>query len=158
MNTAFEGSAAISDPMEFCSLSGRALDELFGRAAAGPVPQGDAEGVLLILPGTPVSAPLACAVRQLVWQGKRFDAAGGSMVNRVLPFSLPAVEARVRTESSRFDGKPCHVLDYADTSRIARGIRDELREVGLGLYLGLVYWRGLRIGRFALKVGNGAGA
>jgi hypothetical protein len=32
------------------------------------------------------------------------------------------------------------VLDYSQTSIVAQWIRDEIREVSPGLYLGLVYW------------------
>jgi hypothetical protein len=39
---------------------------------------------------------------------------------------------------------------------IAAGVRDEIREVAPGLYLGLVYWMGLRVGRFALRFQGGA--
>jgi hypothetical protein len=131
-------------------LSGRELDDLFRSSPAGAYPNGRAEGLFLLAPGTP-GAPLLAGLLGLAWRGKQFDANTGTMVNRVLPIGIRAVKARVREEPSRLDGKPCHVLDYSRTSLIAGGVRDEIREVAPGLYLGLVYWMGLRIGRFALR-------
>jgi hypothetical protein len=132
------------------SLSGHELDDLFLRSPAGAYPHGRAEGLFLLMPGTP-GGPLMARLLGLAWRGKEFDAEAGTMVNRVLPIGIRAVPARVRQESSRFDGKPCHVLDYSRTSLIAGKVRDEIREIAPGLYLGLVYWRGLRVGRFALR-------
>jgi hypothetical protein len=130
-------------------LSGRELDSLFRSSPAGAYPDGPAEGLFLLAPGTP-GAPLLAGLLGLAWRGKQFDAGTGTMVNRVLPIGIKAVKACVREEPSRLDGKPCHVLDYSRTSLIAGGVRDEIREVAPGLYLGLVYWMGLRVGRFAL--------
>jgi hypothetical protein len=130
-------------------LSGRELDDLFRRSDAGAQPDGRAEGLFLLAPGTP-GAPVLAGLLGLAWRGKTFDAGSGTMVNRVLPIGIEAVKALVREEPSRLDRKPCHVLDYSRTSLIAGGVRDEIREVAPGLYLGLVYWMGLRVGRFAL--------
>ena len=44
------------------------------------------------------------------------------------------------------------MLDYSDTSLIAHWIRDEIREVADGLYLGLVFWKRTRILYFSLRV------
>jgi hypothetical protein len=131
-------------------LPGRELDDMFRRSPAGACPDGSAEGLFLLAPGTP-GGPLLARLLGLAWRGKEFDARTGTMVNRVLPIGIKAVRARVRQENSRFDGKPCHVLDYSRTSLIAGGVRDEIREVSPGIYLGLVYWMGLRVGRFALR-------
>ncbi|HET6520333.1 MAG TPA: hypothetical protein VFG47_11050 [Geminicoccaceae bacterium] len=156
MTTAATGRHAPSpprvtdDPFDLCRLSGRELDELFRRSPAGAVPDGEAEGVGLVLTGTPLGRPMARALR-LAWRGKVFDAAGGTLVNRVLPFRLRAVRAKVYEGRSRLDGGPCIVLDYARTSLVARMVRDEIREVAPGLYLGQSYWGGVRLFRFALR-------
>jgi hypothetical protein len=131
-------------------LSGRELDDLFRRSPAGACPDGSAEGLFLLAPGTP-GGPLLARLLGLGWRGKEFDARASTMVNRILPVGIRAVRARVRQERSRFDGRMCHVLDYSRTSLVAGGVRDEIREVAPGVYLGLVYWRGLRVGRFALR-------
>jgi hypothetical protein len=131
-------------------LSGRELDDLFRRSDTGAPPDGRAEGLFLLAPGTP-GAPVLAGLLGLAWRGKNFDAGSGTMINRVLPIGIEAVKARVREEPSRLDRKPCYVLDYSRTSLIAGGVRDEIREVAPGLYLGLVYWMGLRVVRFALR-------
>ena len=77
--------------------------------------------------------------------------ARGDAVSDSCPFcgshsilAIPAIRARVYQEESWFDGRNCIVLDYSQTSRICRWVRDEIREVDPGLYLGLVYG----VGRF----------
>jgi hypothetical protein len=42
------------------------------------------------------------------------------------------------------------VLDYSETSLVARWIRDEIRQIGPGTYLGKVYWEKKRLIDFAL--------
>jgi hypothetical protein len=42
-------------------------------------------------------------------------------------------------------------VDYADTSPVARWVREEIREVALGLYLGIAYWRKVKAAHFALS-------
>jgi hypothetical protein len=52
---------------------------------------------------------------------------------------------------SWLDGKECIVLDYSDTSIVAQWIRDEIREIQPGLYLGKVYWEKNRLMDFVLQ-------
>ncbi|MBN8904147.1 MAG: hypothetical protein J0H57_24265 [Rhodospirillales bacterium] len=59
--------------------------------------------------------------------------------------------ARIKQEPSWLDGKPCIVLDYSETSMVAQWIRDEIRLVAPGLYLGKVYWGKTRLIDFALQ-------
>jgi hypothetical protein len=127
------------------------LDRLFRDGEPDPIPDGRAEGTLIVAPGTVLSPPIAELVRLLAWQGKIFDAKQGVLQNRVLPFGLRAVVAQVRKEPSRLDGKECIVLDYARTSLVARSIRDEIRRIGPGQYLGKAYWRGRRLIDFVLE-------
>jgi hypothetical protein len=127
------------------------LDRLFRQGEPGPIPDGQAEGTLIVAPGTVVSPPIAELVRLLAWQGKVFDARNRVLRNRVLPFGLSAVVARVRQEASWLDGKECIVLDYAQTSLVARSIRDEIRLIGPGQYLGKAYWRKARLVDFVLQ-------
>ena len=42
------------------------------------------------------------------------------------------------------------VIDYSSTSLLARKVRDEIREVEPGVYLGLVWWGKRRLLDFAL--------
>ncbi len=94
------------------------------------------------------AAPL---VGSFAWRGKVFDAKAGRVTNQVLPFGVRAVAAEVGKGSSRLDGRECIVLDYSRTSLVARHVRDELRLLRPGLYLGRAYWHGLRVADFALE-------
>ena len=67
------------------------------------------------------------------------------------PTGLNAIIARVYKGPSWLDGKECIVLDYSDTSLLAHWIRDEIRQIGPGTYLGKVYWDGKRLIDFALQ-------
>ena len=49
------------------------------------------------------------------------------------------------------DGKECVVLDYSETSLLAHWIRDEIRLIGPGFYLGKVYWSKKRLIDFCLQ-------
>ena len=74
------------------------------------------------------------------WKGKVFDAKAGFLRNEILPFGVKAIVARVYKAPSWLDGKVCIVLDYSETSLVAEHIRDEIRLVDTGFYLGKVYW------------------
>ena len=86
-----------------------------------------------------------------MWQGKTFDAAHGTLRNRILAFGLNAIVAEVYKSPSWFDNKECIVLDYSKTSLIAEHVRDEIRQIGPGIYLGIVYWDKDKTIHFALQ-------
>ena len=130
------------------------LDALFGTSAAGAVPDGFGAGTALVFPGTPYTAVTALLIRALVWQGKIFYRDHGILTNCITPMRLPAVVAFVYEDASLFDGKPCIVLDYSRTSIAARCIRDELRLVGPGLYLGRAYAFNYHLFGFLLQFSN----
>ena len=75
----------------------------------------------------------------------------GVLKNKILPLGHQAIEANVYKDKSWFDGKECIVLDYSKTSLIAKKIRDEIREIQPGFYLGIVYWGKKRTIGFALE-------
>jgi len=127
------------------------LDALFARSAPGPLPDGECRGTAILAPGTALAVGAAVLIGHLAWRGKVFDAAAGRVWNRIQPFGLSAIAAEVRSGTSRRDGRACIVLDYSRTSLVARGVRDEIRLVGPGLYLGQAYWRGVRLFDFALE-------
>ena len=89
--------------------------------------------------------------QHLRWQGKVFDAEKGVLRNKILPFGLNAIIAKVYKGDSWLDGKECIVLDYSETSLLAHWIRDEIREISPKLYLGKVYWGKQRLIDFALQ-------
>ena len=115
------------------------LDALFRASPAGAIPEGEATGTAIACPGTIWGRMLAGIARWLLWQGKIFDPAQRCLRNRVTAFSLIAIKADVYPGKSWFDGNDCIVIDYSKTSFIASFVRDEIRLVAPGLYLGQVY-------------------
>jgi hypothetical protein len=131
-------------------LSRAELDELFRRSPAGPIPTGRGEGLAIVAPGTVSGRVAARLVRRLIWQGKVFDGRGETLRNRLLPFDVEAVTARIYRGPSRLDGNECIVLDYSRTSLVARWVRDEIRELSPGRYLGVAYLASRKLLNFAL--------
>jgi hypothetical protein len=72
----------------------------------------------------------------LLWKGKVFRE-DGTMVNR-LAGGLTAIPAEVYSGESLLDGRPSLILDYS-RSKLWPDVRDEIREVSPGLYLGVMY-------------------
>jgi hypothetical protein len=132
-------------------MSQAELDTLFSSVPAGPIPDGEAEGTAIIAPGTTFSPTIAKFISTFAWQGKVFDSKAGVLRNKILPFGLNAIIAKIYKAHSWLDGKECIVLDYSDTSLVAHWIRDEIREISTGVYLGKVYWSDKRLIDFALE-------
>ena len=80
-----------------------------------------------------------------------FESIKGALRNKFLPLGLNAIIAKVYKAESWLDGKECIVLDYSDTSLVAHWVRDEIREISMGVYLGKVYWSDKRLIDFALE-------
>lgn len=138
------------DARQLLGMSQTELDALFSAHEAGPIPDGEAEGTAIIAPGTPFSYPIAACINIFAWKGKLFDAQAGFLRNEILPFGLKAIVARVYKAPSWLDGKECVVLDYSETSLVAAHIRDEIRLIDPGFYLGKVYWDSKRLIDFSL--------
>jgi hypothetical protein len=136
---------------QLLAMTDKQLDDLFSSSPAGDIPNGEAQGTAILAPGTKFSPEIASLINIFGWQGKTFDAAHGTLTNRILAFGLNAIVAQVYKDKSWFDGKECIVLDYSKTSLLAKHIRDEIRQIGPGEYLGLVYWDKTRTIHFALK-------
>ena len=136
---------------ELLKMSQSQLDELFTNSRPGEIPDGEATGTAIIAPGTTFSPTIAKFISLFAWQGKLFDAEKGVLRNKILPLGLSAVIAKVYKGDSWLDGRECIVLDYSDTSLVAQWIRDEIREIGPGTYLGKVYWSKQRLIDFALQ-------
>src|ERR1700704_6960539 len=138
------------DAKQLLKMSQQELDAMFSAHAAGPIPDGEAKGTAIIAPGTPSSGAIAEFIKIFVWQGKVFDAKAGLLRNHILAIGLKAIIARVYKGPSLLDGKECIVLDYSDTSLVASHVRDEIRQIEPGLYLGKVYWDKARLIDFSL--------
>jgi hypothetical protein len=139
------------DVQSLLAMSQAELDALFSSVPAGPIPDGEAEGTAIVAPGTTFSPTIAKFISTFAWQGKVFDSKAGVLRNRILPFGLNAIIAKIYKAESWLDGKECIVLDYSDTSLVAHWIRDEIREIDTGVYLGKVYWSDKRPIDFALE-------
>jgi hypothetical protein len=139
------------DVNKLLSMTQQELDDLFKASPAGDIPNGEAEGTAIIAPGTVYSEAVAKVVNLFAWQGKVFDAEKGFLKNRISILGFEAIVAKVYKGPSWLDGKECIVLDYSDTSVVAHYIRDEIRLIGPGFYLGKVYWGKDRLIDFCLK-------
>ena len=126
------------DVQQLLRMSQAQLDDLFTDSEPGEIPDGEATGTAIVAPGTVFSPELARFISLFAWQGKVFDAKKGVLRNKILPFGRSAIIAKVYKAESWLDGKECIVLDYADTSLVAHWIRDEIREINPGVYLGKV--------------------
>ena len=140
------------DVQRLLKMSQAQLDELFTSSEPGDIPDGEATGTAIVAPGTTYSPDIAKFINLFAWQGKVFDAKNGVLRNKILPLGLNAIIAKVYKADSWLDGKECIVLDYSDTSLVAHWIRDEIREISPGVYLGKVYWGKQRLIDFALAV------
>ncbi len=148
----------VYDVPQLLEMSNANLDALFSASPAGDIPDGPAKGTAIIAPGTKYSVDIAEIISLFVWQGKTFDAKNGVLRNRILPIGLNAIIAEVYKGPSWFDNTECIVLDYSKTSLVARWIRDEIRLISPGFYLGRVYWEKTPLIHFCLQFGGVATA
>ena len=139
------------DVAQLLKMSQAELDDLFMKSPAGPIPDGSAKGTAIIAPGTVFTKEIAELISLFAWQGKTFDAKRGVLTNRISILGFNAILAEVYKGESWLDHKECIVLDYSKTSLVAKWIRDEIREVAPGIYLGVVYWGKKKLIHFALK-------
>lgn len=138
------------DAGKLLAMNQKQLDELFRSSPAGATPDGVANGTVIAGAGTPAARALA-PLLGLAWRGKVFYPSKHDLLNRILPIGVRAVRAKVYRDKSLFDGKEAIILDYTRSSLLARSIRDEIREVSPGLYLGIVYVRRMKTINFALQ-------
>ena len=138
------------DAKQLLKMSQQELDAMFSAHDAGPIPDGEAKGTAIIAPGTSSSEKIAELINIFGWQGKVFDAKAGLLRNHILATGVKAIVARVYKGPSLLDGKECIVLDYSETSLLASHVRDEIRQIEPGFYLGKVYWDKRRLIDFSL--------
>jgi hypothetical protein len=134
--TAPEQSATALSLGRLARLGWPELECLYRASEAGVIPEGYTRGKAIYCPCSRL-AGLRSRMTGVLWHGKVFDGATCSLVNQWCGFR--AIRARVYYGPSRLDGKTSIVMDYAGTSRVWADVRDEVREVAPGLYLGLMY-------------------
>lgn len=136
---------------DLVKMSQAELDELYKSSPIGAIPDGNSQGTAIILPGSVVAKILLPIIKSIAWQGKVFYRDQEFLVNKISPFSLKAIKAKIsRGESWVCDGEAT-ILDYSKTSFVAQKIRDEIREVAPGIYLGSAYWGKTRVLNFILE-------
>jgi hypothetical protein len=139
------------DVAQLLTMTQKELDDLFIASPAGDIPDGPAKGTAIIAPGTRYSETIAEVINLFGWQGKVFDAQKGVLKNSITLFHVQAIIARVYKGASWLDGKECIVLDYSETSIVAHYVRDEIRLIDPGFYLGKVYWEKDQLIDFCLQ-------
>ena len=150
----FTDSAMTLDRLSDMSVT--ELDELYRQGslpASFKALDGTPEGRMLAVRGVE-KTPLASPIRLLAganffpWEGKSFSAISdtqGSGINRInlavsrqdwFPFNTVVAPSVI-------DGKDCIYLDYdlPENPWFIRKIRDELREISPGLFLGPAMWK-----------------
>jgi hypothetical protein len=114
------------------------LEQLYRQAEAGAIPQGYARGLAVYCPDGKL-ASVRSRVSRALWHGKVFDACDGTLVNQWCGFR--AIKARVSYGPSCLDGRLSIIMDYRGMSHVWADVRDEVREVAPGLYIGRMYRR-----------------
>ena len=133
-------------------MSRRSTGRFFTRSPAGEIPKGEGKGTAIIAPGTDVSQRDRRFRESLHLEGQSVRSGKGEFAEQDSAFrSSNAIMAKVYKDKSWFDEKECIVLDYSKTSLVAQWIRDEIREVAPGIYLGKVYWGKKKLIHFALE-------
>ncbi len=123
---------------EIVRMSRCDLDRLYQGSRPGPLPEGKVRGRAIFFPGTALARPTSRFTR-LLWQGKVIDGAHGRASNRF--FGVKFIKGYLGYGPSWMDGQPATILDYAETSHLYANYRDEIRQVGPGLFLGAMYSR-----------------
>jgi hypothetical protein len=114
------------------------LDQLYQSMGPGVQPRGKVRGIAIVSPGSKFGPAMSKGAK-FVWQGKFFNEDGQSAVNRF--FGVKAVRGNLYYGPSWVDGRTSLILDYKDTSLVYGRYRDEIRQVGPNLYLGVMHTR-----------------
>ncbi|HTU21501.1 MAG TPA: hypothetical protein VMG10_25915 [Gemmataceae bacterium] len=121
---------------QLAAMSWCDLEQIYRQAPPGTIPAGYARGRAIYCPCAPLT-PARSKMTQAMWHGKHFCPADGTLINQWC-FGR-TVRARVCYGDSWLDGKPSIVMDYRGMAHVWKDVRDEIREVAPGLYLGLMY-------------------
>jgi hypothetical protein len=125
-------------PADLARMDKCQLDTLFSQGKLGSPPCGGGRGKVLLVVDARMPRVRA-RLKGSVWKGKVFDPCSSTITNQWLGFK--AVKAPVSVGPSWADGAPCFVLDYPTTAAVFGNTRDELREIGEGVFLGRFYDR-----------------
>lgn len=133
--------AALSPPLtleQLASMSWCELEQIYRQANPGAVPTGYTRGRTIYCPGAFLT-PARTKMTKAIWHGKLFLPEESALVNRWC-LGLHAVRAKVCYGPGWLDGNPSILMDYRGVSRVIwKDVRDEIREVAPGVYLGIMY-------------------
>jgi hypothetical protein len=139
-----------ADPSTLITMTKPELARLFSSGRTGAVPDGRGRGTVFLGTGGLAAQVAARLSYALAWRWKVVSARTGRLLNILTPLQIEAIAAMIYKQDSWYDGAPCIVLDYSKTSFVARRIRDEIREIAPGVYLGIVFWGRRHVLDFAL--------
>jgi hypothetical protein len=111
------------------------LEQIYRQAKPGTIPVGFLRGQVIYCPNQLLSKSKG-RFSTLLWHGKHFSC-DGTLINQWA--GVKAIRARVDYGTSWLDGQPAIILDYAGMSHVWHDVRDEMREVAPGLYVGAMY-------------------
>jgi hypothetical protein len=132
-------ATSFPDARALLQLDQQQLDDVFAAAPVGEIPRGKGAGIAMISNGTWIGSVLRVLIGLLIWKGKVFRSETGDLKNRLTPFGILGIRAKVYVDKSWKTAGDAIILDYSKTSFVASFIRDEIREVGPGIYLGKVF-------------------
>ena len=125
-------------PQNLARMDKDQLDAVFREGTVGATPCGAGRGKVLLVVDA-LMPRFSARLMGTVWKGKYFYPGGCTFTNQWLGFK--AVSADINVGASWADGAPCLLLDYPTTAAVFGNTRDELREIGEGLFLGRFYDR-----------------
>lgn len=134
----YASDARALDVHSLLAMTPAQLDALYMASPPAPLLSGKVRGTPILRPGSALSRPISHGAR-LLWQGKIFRPEEFTAINRF--GGMRVIEGELYQAPSWLDGRHSLILDYARTSHIYADYRDEIRQVGPGLYLGLMYDR-----------------
>jgi hypothetical protein len=130
-----QGPLAPQTMDQLVRMSANDLTALYLASPVAAPPQGFAPGKAIKNPGSRRTV-FNSRVTGVAWQGKIFRD-DGTMINRMFGCAK-LIPAEVYVGPSLLDGQPSLILDYSK-SKLWPDVRDEVREVSPGLYLGIMY-------------------
>jgi hypothetical protein len=139
-----------ADPSTLIGATRPKLARVFSSGRVGAIPDGRGRGTVLLGTGGLAARVTAGLAYALAWRGKVVSSRTARLLNILTPLQIEAIEAVIYKQDSWYDGAPCIVLDYSKTSFAARMIRDEIREIAPGVFLGIVFWGRHHVLDFAL--------
>ena len=115
MTTITTEQAAIRDARELLALNQQQLDDLFAASKPGPIPAGKGKGIAMIGNGTVLGSIARQLIGWLVWKGKLFRPQTKDLKNRLTPFGIPGIRAKVYIDKSWKSPGDAIILDYSST-------------------------------------------